>query len=209
MNNEVINLRIKDNTFTCNTSHFIQHPNVLANIPEAIEKIVHELESEKNGSFIKKTVDLGKVIGKREAIELNGDEKIFYAQRIGRKTLTKFVSGVKAEDCSSITFIVSKVADNKFRLITAYVGYSAEKEPLDPSIKTEEEFNRAKKYWDNTAMIDGMQVIFPNTITTKCPWDTFENRFTVQLNDKNTVQEKIKEMRQQQNTHSSGHKLAA
>lgn len=209
MNNEVIDLRIKDNIFTCNTSHFNQHPNVLENIPEAIEKIVHELKSEKNGSFIKKTVDLGKVIGKREAIELNGDEKIFYAQRIGRKTLTKFVSGVKAEDCSAITFVVSKVSENKFRIITAYIGYSAEKEPLDPAIKTEEEFNRAKKYWDKTAMIEGMQVIYPNTITTKCPWDTLENRVTVQINDKNTVQDKIKEMREQQNKNNLRHKLAA
>ncbi len=204
MNNEVIHLRIKDAVFIYNESHFKQHPAVLANIPEALEKVVDQLQSYKDDSFIKKTVDLNKVIGKREAIELKGNEEVYYAQRMGRRTLTKFVRGVEAEDCSCITFIVSKVNDKKFRLITAYIGYSAEKEPLDPAIKTEEEFNRAKEYWSKTAMIEGTQAIYQNTITTECPWDKFENRMILTMGDKNDIQAKIKEMRSKQNVTVDG-----
>jgi len=194
MNNDVIHLKIKDAVFIYNESHLKQHPKVLAHIAEAFEKAVDELKTEKDDSFIKKTVDLNKVIGKREAIELKGDEDIYYAQRMGRRTLTKFVRGVEAEDCSCITFIVSKVNEKKFRLITAYIGYHAEKEPLDPAIKTQEEFNRAKEYWSKTAMIDGTQAIYSNTITTQCPWDTFDNRMILTMSDKNDIEANIKKM---------------
>lgn len=209
MNNEVINLRVKDSIFTYNNSHFQQHPGVLANIQEALEKVVDEFKAERNDSFIKKTVELNKIIGKREAIELTGDEDIYYAQRIGRRTLTKFVRGVKQQDCSAITFVVSKVNEKKFRLITAYIGYQAEKEPLDPAIKTEEEFNRAKDYWNKTAMIDGTQEIYMNTITKDCPWDNFENRIVMTNANNNNIQAKIDEIRKKQNISNQRNKLAA
>ena len=199
MFDETSKLKIQGNVFSYKNSHFHQHQNVLFHFNEALTMLLPKIKDIKNGSFIKETVDLNRIIGKREVIELTGNEDIYYAQRKGRKTLTKFVSGVQAQDCSCITFVLSKINDNKFKILTAYIGYMAEKEPLDPSIKNENEFNIAKEYWDKTAMIEGSQKIYKNTITRECPWDTFQNRIILSLGDKNNIQEKINEMRQDSN----------
>lgn len=181
MAKESNSINIANNEFSYKSGHFDQHLEVLQYLQEALQKILPDLNSEKNGNYIKKTIDLEKVLGKREAIELNGDEEVFYAQRKGRRTFTKFVKNVEPQDCSSITFVLHKIEPNRFKIFTAYIGFAAEKEPLDPGIKTQEEFNRAKAYWDKTAMISESQEIIEESITTVCPWDTFENRMKLNL----------------------------
>lgn len=196
-------IKISQNNFKYKEAHFHQHPEVVNFLHEALCKIQTELSEAPENSYITKTVDLERNLGKTHCVTLNGDEKVFYAQRTGRQTLTKFVEGVEAPDCSCITVILYKAAPNKYKILTAYVGFEATKEPLDPKIKTEAEFDIAKQFWQNHALIAGSQKIYKNTITTECPWDRFDNRMTINLGkNANNIEEKIQEMRKQSSNQS-------
>ena len=196
MFDETKTLKISQNNFKYKEAHFHQHPEVINFLYEALRKIQPELAQAPENSYITKTVDLERNLGKTHCVNLNGNEKIYYAQRTGRKTLTKFVEGVEAPDCSCVTIILYKTAPNKYKILTGYVGFESTKEPLDPSIKSAEEFNIAKQFWENHALIASSQKIYKNTITTTCPWDTFENRMIINLGkNANNIEQKIQEMR--------------
>jgi hypothetical protein len=170
------NITVRGSTFGYKPEHFYQHKDVLEYLHIALERVMHELRLLPVGSTIKKTVDLHRVIGQSHCVELNGDEEIFYAQRKGRRTLSKFVKGKEPIDSSSITFVLAKSTTQRYKILTAYIGYNSEREPDDPSISNEEEFNQCKQFWNNHALVEGSQQIFANSITTECPWDTYQNR---------------------------------
>ena len=176
MSDDFAKISVRGSTFSYKVAHFHQHKDVIEYLHTALERVISEIRLLPVGETIKKTVDLHKIIGKSHCVELNGDEEIFYAQRKGRKTLSKFVRGRAATDCSCITFVLSKATTVRYKVLTAYIGYKSEREPLDQSISNEEEFNRCKEFWDKHALVEGSQSIFPNSITTQCPWDTYQNR---------------------------------
>lgn len=196
MLDEINKIKIKGISFSYKPTHFHQHKNVVSYFQEALENIFHELKDEKVETSFIKTIDLKRSLGNSECIALTGGEDIYYAQRKGRSTFTKFVKQVEPQDCSSITIILNKVTANRYKIITAYIGYAAQKEPLDPAIKSEEEFNKAKEYWSTHALIDQSQKIYTHTITTECPWNNFEDRIRVRMGKYNEIAEKIKEIRE-------------
>jgi hypothetical protein len=173
------NMTVRGNLFGYKPSHFYHHEDLLKYLHIALEKVIHELRFHPVGATIKKTVDLHKIIGKSHCVELNGDEEIFYAQRKGRRTLSKFVKGRESVDCSTITFVLVKSTIQRYRILTAYIGNNSEREPDDPSISNEDEFNQCKQFWNNHALVEGSQNIFANSITTECPWDTYQKRISL------------------------------
>lgn len=189
-------IKISQNKFKYKEAHFHQHPEVINFLYEALSKIQTQLLQMPENSYLTQTVDLERNLGKSHCVSLKGDEKVFYAQRTGRTTLTKFVEGVESQDCSCVTVILYKNSANKYKILTAYVGFESSKEPLDPTIKNVEDFNIAKQFWENHALIAGSQKIYKNTITTECPWDTFDNRIVIKLGkNNNNIEQKIQEMR--------------
>lgn len=137
-----------------------------------------------------------KVVGKTACVEVSADDDVFYAQRRGRKTMTALVKDKEATSCNFISLVLAKKPNNKIKILTAYIGMQAEKEPLDPSIKTEQEFELSKQFWATHALIDKSQRYYHNTVTKECPWDKFENRPQLELGNKNNVQAMIEKMRQ-------------
>lgn len=200
---EIEKIKVSGASFAYKTAHFHQHSDVICHLSEAFKKALPELELVPIGETYKTVVDLGRVIGHTACVALTGNEEIFYAQRKGRKTLTKFVKGIDAPECSTISFVLHKSGENKYRLITAYIGKVAEKEPLDPKIENQEEFNIAKTFWDNHALIEGTQKIYLNTVTTECPWDKYDNRISLELGNNNNIKGKILAMREKRNVNNS------
>lgn len=176
MSDLISKITVRGSIFNYKVSHFYQHKDVLEYLPKALERTMHEIRSATVGSIIKKTVDFHKVIGITHCVETNGQEEIFYAQRKGRKTLSKFVRGRESEECTCITFVISKTTVQRYKILTAYIGYKSEREPLDPSISNEEEFDRCKEFWSNHALVEDSQTIFANSITNECPWSTYQER---------------------------------
>jgi len=178
-------ITVRGSVFSYKTTHLQQHKDVLEHLHRALERVISEIRIVPVGETIKKTVNLHKIIGQSHCVALNGDEEVFYAQRKGRRTLSKFVRGREAEDCSCITFAISKTTTSRYKILTAYIGYISEKEPLDPSISNEQEFNRCKDFWNNHALVEGSQNIFIDSITYECPWNTYQSKVKLRSSNQN------------------------
>lgn len=105
-------------------------------------------------SLIKRCVEFDDVVGKTVCVKTSESDDIVFATRQGRCTKTRFVLGRSPEDCRHVTVILVKGCDG-YRLITGYIGLPAEKEVDDPSIRTQDEFNRALKFWSSHALVWG------------------------------------------------------
>lgn len=202
---------IKNNSrLIVNSSHLHQHPEMRYYLEDAFAKFLliepTMLEHYNNKKILKLEINMGEIIGKKNCILLDEKSKknVFYAQRKGRNTVSKFVKDIEAPDCDTITMVVKKLNHPKmqtFTLLTAYIGFSAEKEPLDSTINNKEDFLIAKNFWDNHALIyekgNGLD-IYNESIIYECPWDTFENRFSLKpgKNNNHSILNQIKEIRQ-------------
>jgi hypothetical protein len=188
MSDDFAKISVRGSTFSYKVAHFHQHKDVIEYLQVALERVISEIRLLPVGETVKKTVDLHKNLGKTHCIELKGDEEIFYAQKKGRQTLSKFVRGKQSIDCSCITFVIYKATNKRYKVWTAYIGYMAEREPLDRRVSNEEEFNRCKEFWDKHALVEGSQNIFADSITTECPWDTYQN-FRLLRKGKSNIQD--------------------
>jgi hypothetical protein len=193
-NDEVIKIKIKENVFIIKESHLHQHSDVNEHLREALSKV--DVEKLEGFEAHKLTIDMQRVVGKTACVEVSADDDVFYAQRRGRKTMTALVKDKEATSCNFISLVLAKNPNNKIKILTAYIGMQAEKEPLDPSIKTEQEFELSKQFWATHALIAKSQRYYHNTVTKECPWDKFENRPQLELGNKNNVQAMIEKMRQ-------------
>lgn len=134
-------------------SHLKQHSDVLEHLGLVVSGITTG-----NQSIIKEEIDMGRVIGTTDCVETHRFDDIVYAKREGRPWPTRFVLDREPEPCSHIT-VVMKRDGERYKLLTAYIGRMAEKEPDDMSIRCNHEYMRAKHYWDSHALVWGRQEV--------------------------------------------------
>jgi hypothetical protein len=198
MFDETIKLKIKGTVFYVKEAHFHQHPEVFEYLTEGLKQLVdnNAIGELQEKGVVKISLDFGRILGTSDCIETNPDDEIFYAQRRGRKTFTRFVKNKVAPDCSTLTMVLAQGnKPNRINVVTAYVGYQAEKEPLDGSIKNRDDFEKSVQFWKTHALVEKSQRIYNNTITAECPWDTFDNRPNIVLGNNNNVSDIIAQLR--------------
>jgi hypothetical protein len=196
-NDETLKIKTHGKVFYAKESHFHQHPEVFRYLTEALNMLLDKGALDNLQGTLKTSVDFAEPIGTTDCIPTEPEDEIFYAQRRGRKTFTRFVKNKQAPECSTLTMVLAQGnKPNRINVITAYIGYQAEREPLDNSIKTQEEFARCVEFWKNHALIEKSQRIYSNTITTECPWDRFDNRPQIVLGNNNNVSEIIAKLRE-------------
>lgn len=196
---EPIKLKMQGKVFYVKEAHFHQHPEVFHYLQEALEKLMKEdrLSDLQEKGMVKISLDFGYSLGTSDCIETTPEDEIFYAQRRGRSTFTRFVKNRVAPECSTLTMVLAQGnKPNRINVVTAYVGYQAEKEPLDGSIKNRDDFEKSVEFWKTHALIEKSQRIYNNTMTTECPWDTFDNRPSIVLGNNNNVTDIIAQLRQ-------------
>lgn len=64
----------------------------------------------------------------------------------------------------------NKYRENEYYLITMFPGEYAIKEVQDPNIKTEEQRNKALKFWEENAFVFNKDLVQEDTITSICPY---------------------------------------
>lgn len=99
--------------------------------------------------FISQTVEFPENIGYQECVPTTDKDNIIYAQRSGRKNVSRFALDREPEQCNSIFIVLRNIkGTRKWQIITAYVGTKSGLEPLDKRAKeTDEEF------WRNHALV--------------------------------------------------------
>lgn len=134
-------------------AHMKQHSDVLTHLDAAVRTI-----RVGQNNFIKTEIDFGIIIGTTDCVETSQYDDIVYATREGRPWQSRFAMNRKPQPCSHVTVVLKKVGES-YRLLTAYIGRLAEREPDDISIRDDSEYMRAKHFWSNHALVWGRQEV--------------------------------------------------
>ncbi len=143
------------------------HGEVVYHLPEALARI-----NARGQRFLAEEVEFGRPIGETVCVATSDADEIVYAQRAGRRGLTRFVKNRKPAPTAHVT-VVLKQDDREmgnYVLITAFLGRKAEPEPWDQNIRMREEYARAVEFWSSRALVWGSEPIIPGTETTIRPW---------------------------------------
>lgn len=108
-------------------------------------------------------VDLGRVVGKNNCVEVSDGDKVLHLHRKGRQGTTPIVFSKEAADTSIVTVGVCKDDDGKDTLFTSYYGVLAPKEPWDRHLKDEER-PEAEEFWSTHAIVYNPELIEPEDV---------------------------------------------
>lgn len=132
-------------------SHF--HPEgglTLETLKSAISTI-----STEDRPFIVETVQFDGVVGKDTCVEVGPEDEIVMVYRKKRMGLTPMVKNREPADCDTVRVIMCKDRDNndRYTLVTAFVGGDSPREPWDPNISSDEERAESEEFWNTHALI--------------------------------------------------------
>lgn len=121
--------------------------------------------------FLVESHDFGRVIGETVCVATHAGDQIVYAQREGRRGLTRFVKNRAAEPTAYVTCILKAGdAGDEFFLVTAFIGVPAEPEPWDKNLRDPAAKRKSREFWNSHALVWGSEPIVPDTEQTRCPW---------------------------------------
>lgn len=135
-------------------------------VKDLLQELFQKIDSEKR-DFICQEVNFERVIGKTICLEISEHDNVVYAQRVGKKGLTRFVKDREPVDSTKAVIILKLHRESgNYTLITAFVGGLAEPEVWDRNATP-----NSKPFWENHALLlDGSYEIIPETETKTCPW---------------------------------------
>jgi hypothetical protein len=134
--------------------HMVVHPEVFDLLPEAISKA-----NLRNMRFAEIEVDLGRAIGvaTRTAAPCASDDKVLFAVRDGRDHPSRVIrlDASKRSPTNYVAIVASldRNQPNTYKLITAWVGRLARREPWDRNIRDDGERSECLKFWCSNALI--------------------------------------------------------
>lgn len=134
--------------------HLLAHLDVVAHLPEAISKI----RLPRDQSKIELEVEMGRVIGRGGIVatsDLSVHDRALFAVRANRKFSSHVTPpGVVGADSTSVV-VIAKPARilGQYQLVTAWIGVRARKEPWDPNIADNEEFEECLRFWNAHALV--------------------------------------------------------
>ena len=110
-------------------------------------------------------VDLGRIIGHSELVEVRPEDRVFYAIRVGRKTYTPFVDGREPVPTSWVALTLERRDEHSWTLYSAWIGRQTPSLPGDPG-----EDARSGEFWTRHALVFGRQEIVSGSRRETCPW---------------------------------------
>lgn len=144
------------------STHFADTSNLRELVIEVLEG--KELKAE-NLEF---EIDMGRVVGTCDVIEVDDSDDVVYAFRKNRKEqgYVPFVKSRKAKSDSYVSIAIEKLPDGKYILSSAWIGKWDDPPFPQQSRATKESVS----YWNSHAFIWGSQEIVDNSVVTKKPW---------------------------------------
>ena len=144
------------------------HPETHSHRPDLNAEVISKIELPTDRTFVRTTVDLGRVIGKDHLVEIESDSIDFYWKRGNRPGLSHMVLQ-DADDTQYVTVILCVAREEegtpselvgKWILVTLFEGCPGEREPFDRSFerKNEDEevaeaYQKSVDFWDTHALV--------------------------------------------------------
>lgn len=120
-----------------------------------LEEVAGLLTLPRDGSFVAREVDLGRVVGRTGCVTADPagfTGQATFANRVGRRKASRVVVGVQGPEVSTVVVLAFAGQESAtYVLITAYVGALAPKEPWDASPGTERD--ESLRFWGENALV--------------------------------------------------------
>ena len=130
-----------------NDEHMLCHSQISEDIlREAIEKSDVDFST----TFYMESIDLGRIVGKDNCVEVNDLDTVKMLQRKGRRGLTPIVFNKDAMDTNLVTIGICRDDDGLLTVFTSFFGQKAPKEPWDAK---EHELPESITFWKTHALV--------------------------------------------------------
>ena len=150
---------------TCqNGKKVFERPFTHWHINVAIDTLIEALSKlTPTGAFCKEVLDMGRIIGKSNCVEVTKDDNIVYVIRKDRKGPTPMAKNRTPVDCSLLTIILKQIETGDYLLISSYIG-EGEPEPWDSNFYDhftwekksnldEDLYQRCIHFWNTHALV--------------------------------------------------------
>ena len=149
------------------TSHAATHFDDAKQLKELTIEAIGLLDAV--GDVIEKSIDLGRVIGGSDVVEVSANDEIVYAMRRNRYDdgLVPFVKNRAPSPCSTVAVHLRRDGE-RYILHSAWIGViGGDDEPFPQS---PDATSRSLSFWRKRAFVWGSQQIIAGSLTTKYPW---------------------------------------
>jgi hypothetical protein len=133
--------------------HLRAHPEVDLLLPEAIARV----RLPQDGAFLSAEVEMGRVVGRSGCVQtplIGLTDRTLFAKRIGRDHPSRVIvsEGKKTTKVVVLAF-ASREEAGTYVLVTSWVGSLAPKEPWDPNIRGDAEYQECLSFWCSNALV--------------------------------------------------------
>ncbi len=156
---------VYDPVYSHAATHFEDTPQLKTLVIEVLTNMI--LKGEKIGTF----VNLGRIVGTCDVVEVDDIDEIVYGVRKNRteEGHVPFTKTRKAKPSSSVAVQLKRLNSTTYELASAWVGTYGEDED-EPFPQAPDANERSKDFWSKHAFIWGSQEIQPGTLLKDCPW---------------------------------------
>ena len=150
---------------SANGIQVFEHPEGHSHRPDLDKEVISKIELPVDGTFVRTTVDLGRVIGKDHLVETDKYDTVVWLQRGNRPGKSRMVLK-EADDTSMVTVILcvcnepednpASALNGKWVLVTLFEGEPGEREPFDRAFadgKNPEGLKKAEEFWSCHALV--------------------------------------------------------
>ncbi|CAN5625454.1 hypothetical protein BH23PAT2_BH23PAT2_02510 [soil metagenome] len=143
-------------------THFKDAPTLRARAEELLSSISLE------GDLIAKDVDMGKVVGNSDVVEIDYKDDVVYAMRRNREDQghVPFTKSRSSQTSTKISIYLVKKDSENYELSSVWIGeYES---PMFPQMSNATA--ESVPYWSKHAFVWGSQEIISGTTLHNCPW---------------------------------------
>lgn len=143
-------------------SHFHDSPSLRNLVLAVLSKITLK------GRIIGRDVDMGRVVGKSDVVEVDSRDKIVYAMRKNHaeQGYVPFVKTKTSQPSNFISIYLAAKDDSTYELSSAWIGEFDS--PNFPQMQNAEA--DSIPYWRAHAFVWGSQEVIPGSEISYCPW---------------------------------------
>jgi hypothetical protein len=134
-------------------NHLAAHPGITEILPDIVSNII--LPSD--GSKLECQVNLNRVVGQSSLLKtdkIDISDKSCFAKRKNRKYASRVVPDEEMEDTSLVSIIAQPSDSQTYKLVSAWFGPIAQKEPWDPDLADDPSaFEESIRFWCSHALV--------------------------------------------------------
>lgn len=120
------------------------------------------------GDLIARDIDMGKIVGDSDVVEIDDTDEVVYAMRKNREDqgYVPFTKSRSSEPSRMISVYLVRRTPDEYELLSAWIGeYES---PMFPQMVNAT--SESIPYWSKHAFVWGSQEIIPGTEKSECPW---------------------------------------